>query len=427
MNSKNFLKNFGNEPMVVEPGYATRSMASNYKIEDCFVEFADNAYDARIPGTTPNFSITIDNETHQFIIEDDGQGIKDPDVLFTLGKTTKTDGNTIGRYGIGVIGAASAIGVNCRYKKDDIVDIVFISAHNGSKFIKHYGIGDREMIGRTEFECCDKSLHFTKIIFNNVELPSSIDISQIIDALNLTFEETINKGFNIKVNGRLLGKTGKPTFIGDETIERFQIFDDVTVGLKYRIIGGAIKDERQMDQSAIRIYDEESGRLLVMDLGLWKSFTNYSIQPSACGVRVGIYIPSNDKAYKCFGIKMEKNGCTKTNFRRMKAFNELCLRLREIYKQTVNKKDLEEKDERKIIGNGITICSTSIKFDGIIQQISPNNYIVKSKITKKDVDTLLLYYAAQNEVMMALKQENTSLKEKNRLLMEKMCAVEFSK
>lgn len=72
-------------------------------------------------------------------------------------------------------------------------------------------------------------------------------------------------------------------------------------------------------------------------------------------------------------------------------------------------------------------CPAQIKFDGIIQQISPNNYIVKSKITKKDVDNLLLYYAAQNEVMMALKQENTSLKEKNRLLMEKMCAVEFSK
>ena len=152
MTEQEFITKFGEESQEVTKNYATKSLGTNYDIKDAFIEFGDNAYDARLKNVELTFNIITDDDKHMFIFTDNGSGISDASNLFKLGGTNKENNkNRIGKYGIGVPGAASAIATQCRFNKTEPVEVIFESACKGKYFEKHAIItpGGDLIIGKT--------------------------------------------------------------------------------------------------------------------------------------------------------------------------------------------------------------------------------------------------------------------------------------
>ena len=67
MTEQEFITKFGEESQEVTKNYATKSLGTNYDIKDAFIEFGDNAYDARIKNVELTFNIITDDVKHMFI------------------------------------------------------------------------------------------------------------------------------------------------------------------------------------------------------------------------------------------------------------------------------------------------------------------------------------------------------------------------
>lgn len=394
MNKENFIKKFGYEPMEVTENFATKSLGTNYNIKDAFIEFGDNAYDARIEGKILNYDIEIDPESKTFTLSDNGTGIGDDTNLFRLGGTDKEYGTgKIGKYGVGVAGASSAIATQCRSDKSETVEVIFESACNGRRFEKHVAMlpDGKTVIGKTSDEQCENNIHYTKITFTNVALKSS---ASIIEAMEETFEEPLHKDMNISFNGRQLGKTGKKTFVGDEQTQTVKVGDFQTE-IKYRIIGGSTPSskakDRSFEEASLRFYDVKTGRLLAKSTDLWFWFAGRKAQPTICGLRAAVYIESSIEAYNKFGIKPAKNGITYAKYFLADDFKPLRDALAAIYSQASN--TTSPSTEAPIVLDGRSY-QTVCKLDELYKMLAPGSYVIKKKYTPlenaKMVNTIIM-------------------------------------
>lgn len=399
MTKENFIKTYGDEPMGATKNYATKSLGTNYDIKDAFIEFGDNANDAKLNEQPLNFDININNDESTMVFSDNGTGIEDDTKLFMLGGTNKEhDKNKIGKYGIGVPGAVAAIATKCVHDKNKLVEVIFNSSCNGKEFEKHIAIepnGDM-IIGETKYFDCDIKKHCTVIKFTNVKL---IHFSEIIEALEETFEEPLQKNMNISFNGRQLGKTGHRTFIGDESIETIMV-GNFAIDVKYRIIGGSkTSDERSIDEAGLRVYDKESGRLLAKSNDLWFWYGNRKAQPNICGLRAAIYIESSIECYNKFGIKPTKNGVTYGKYyKRDVDFAKLSGYLASIYTQASKTSPNIQEDKINIGNRSFQVAQ--IKIDQPYVEVSNNNFLIKKKYTSEEIAELI------NEIITLRKKQN---------------------
>ena len=399
MTKENFIKTHGDEPRGATKNYATKSLGTNYDIKDAFIEFGDNANDAKLIEQPLNFDININNNESTIVFSDNGTGIEDDTKLFMLGGTNKEhDKNKIGKYGIGVPGAVAAIATKCVHDKNKLVEVIFNSSCNGKEFEKHIAIepnGDM-IIGETKYFDCDIKKHCTVIKFTNVKL---IHFSEIIEALEETFEEPLQKNMNISFNGRQLGKTGHRTFIGDESIETIMV-GNFAIDVKYRIIGGSkTSDERSFEEAGLRVYDKESGRLLAKSNDLWFWYGNRKAQPNICGLRAAIYIESSIECYNKFGIKPTKNGVTYGKYyKRDVDFANLSGYLASIYTQASKTSPNIQEDKINIGNRSFQVAQ--IKIDQPYVEVSNNNFLIKKKYTSEEIAELI------NEIITLRKKQN---------------------
>lgn len=390
MTTKEFIKKYGSEELKATSNFATKSLGVNYDVKDAFIEFGDNAYDSRIKNSRLEFNISIDAEKHTITFYDNGSGIKDDTKLFLLGGTNKeSNKNKIGKYGIGVPGATAAIATQCKFNKNEIVEAIFESASEGKSFIKHTAfMPNGEMInGKTVYEVCDKSKHFTRLTFTNVLIRS---VSPIIDSMEEIFEIPLHKNMDIIFNGRKLGMSTIPTFIGDE-IPKTIMVGDIPVEVRYRIIGGNKSDDsRALKEAGLRIYDKNSGRLLAKSQELWKWFCNKQAFQDICGCRAGIFIDSTIEAYKKFGIKSSKNGVTYRLYCQDPDFKNLVDELKMIYGVALStncSNRISNVDE--IVKGTRKFQISPLKIDGLYLEASKDAYIIKKKYSQDEIVSMI--------------------------------------
>lgn len=403
MTTQDFIQKYGEEQQEVTKNYTTKSVGKSYHVNDSFIEFCDNAFDAKIQGKPTNIVIDIDNDTKTITVVDDGCGIKNEKLLFRLGGTDKDGQGKIGKYGIGVPGAVAGLATKCRYNQGVPVEVVFESAYNGSKFVKHvlFNTKGEQIIGKAEHFSCEKEQHYTIVKFTNVYMPQIIDL---IAALEQTFEEALKNNIHIIVNGRELGKSSKPTFTGEEIEEKINV-GNFTVYVKWRISSSDSSDEREFEKSGIRIYDKKTGRLLGINTKYWEWFAGRNAQQNICGIRIGIYIESSIECYDKFGVLPTKNGIAYKKYCKDPDFKELSERLREIYRKashtSASSSDFEtitlgarsfQPTASKLLTPFVEIDSNTVMFrrkwsnDEIANFI--NDYInLKRKVEKKELKT----------------------------------------
>lgn len=396
MTKKEFQEKFGSEDMKVTSNYATKSLSRNYNIADAVVEFCDNAYDARVDGKSIDVQINIDGMNNTLSVIDNGCGINDDSNLITLGGTDKEHcNNKIGKYGVGVSGASSYIAMECFHDANELVDVKFVSRHNGRGFEKHIGFerNGRQVNGKTSyFDVDDVSNSGTDVVFSNVALsPSdSIDIQKRLEKV---FEETMKKGLNITMcvngNSRVLGQSIKPTFVGDEVIKHVNVgsFD---IWLKYRIIGGEGKDARCFEDSGIRFYDKTSGRLLAQDNKYWSWFAGREAQQTICGLRIAVYIDSSLECYNTFGIVSAKNGIAYKQYYKQAIFKDLANELGMIYRQACN--SCKKINDKEIVLGGNKYLYSNGKMDSVYKEISDMRVVFlkpKSKLSMNEYASLV--------------------------------------
>ena len=393
MTEQEFITKFGEESQEVTKNYATKSLGTNYDIKDAFIEFGDNAYDARLKNVELTFNIITDDDKHMFIFTDNGSGISDASNLFKLGGTNKENNkNRIGKYGIGVPGAASAIATQCRFNKTEPVEVIFESACKGKYFEKHAIItpGGDLIIGKTLYSEQNETDHWTKITFTNVILN---DPSYIVDSMDETFEIPIHKDFNICFNGRTLGKSGgHKTFMGDEGVKKIMV-GEYEVDVKYRILGEAdtTKDARLFNEAGLRVYDKTSGRLLAKSNQLWSWYGDKEPQQTICGLRAAIFIESSIDSYNKFGIKPAKNGVTYKKYCKTDPdFKDLSDYLKIVYNQGASVNAPSHKNEH-ISFDGREFIPTTAKMTTTYASLpqNPNVFIFKQKPTKEEIARLI--------------------------------------
>lgn len=388
MKEQDFISKYGDEPQEVTKNYSTKSLGTNYDIKDAFIEFGDNAYDARFKTETLNFEIKFNSSEKTIVFCDNGTGVKDDSNLFKLGGTDKEkDKNKVGKFGIGVPGAVSAIATKCVSNKDEIVETVYESAYNGKLFEKHIATcpNGNTILGATTYEECDPSLHYTKVTFTNVELKT---YTEILDAMEETFEEPLHKDLNISFNGRQLGKSSSRTFVGDEIVKVVKV-GKFTVKVKYRIIGGESGDskDRAFDEAGLRVYDEKTGRLLAKNTKLWKWYGNKEAQQNICGLRAAIYIEGSIESYKKFGVVPAKNGIAYSYYFKDPDFAELTDVLQSIYNQA-SKAGPSTSDDVIKIGSR-TFQTTTMKINQPYIEVGSGNYLIKKKYTATEIAEII--------------------------------------
>lgn len=386
MTPNEFISKYGNEPQKVTRNFTTKSLGTNYHIKDAFIEFGDNAYDARIPDVNIDFNISYNDSEHTLIFSDNGTGISSESSLFELGGTNKENKSAIGKFGIGVPGATAAIATQCIFDKDELVEVIFESACCGRYFIKHIAFspnGDM-FIGKAEYFDCDIDLHYTKISFSNVVLKN---YPEIIDAIESTFEEPLLRNMNISFNNRQLGKAMVKTFVGDEVVKTVMV-GAYPVDVKYRIIGGGDNSVRSFDESGLRIYDKCSGRLLAKSTSYWSWFAGKKAQQNICGLRAAIYIPSSIDSYKKFRITPSKNGVAYKEFHKTDSdFAELSSELSSIYTQAA-KTSPSVSDGSIVIGNKTFQCTTG-KLDNLYFEVNDSLVLFKKKYSQYEIAQMI--------------------------------------
>ena len=384
-----FINKYGDEPQEVTRNYSTKSLGTNYNIKDAFIEFCDNAYDARINGETLDFSIEIDANSKKFAFIDNGTGVSDDANLFKLGGTNKEkDKGKIGKFGIGVPGATSAIATKCVFNKSEMVEVIFESAYNGKRFEKHIAVlpNGETILGKTTYESCDENLHYTKITFTNVELKTRTEIT---DALEETFEEPLHRDLNISFNGRQLGKTFNRTFVGDEPVKTIMV-GPFSTDVKYRIIGGDTmsSSDRTFEEAGLRVYDKKTGRLLAKSNDLWFWYGGKKAQQNICGLRAAIYIDSSIESYNKFGIKPAKNGVTYAKYFSSDVdFALLSNELSSIYNQAA--KTAPATSEGVITLGGRTFQTTTMKISEPYMEVGKGSYLIKKKYTTSEMAQII--------------------------------------
>ena len=385
---EDFINKYGNEPQEVTKNYSTKSLASNYNIKDAFIELCDNAYDARIEGETLNFNIEVDAVNHKITFIDNGNGIIDDTNLFKLGGTNKEDDkNKVGKFGIGVPGAVSAIAMSCFYDNNVLVEVTYESACNGRIFEKHiaYTSTGEMTLGKTDYRECDNNIHYTKVTFTNVSLNSFADI---IDSMEETFEEPLHRDLNISFNNRQLGKSSVRTFVGDEPIKTIKV-GDFYVDVKYRIIGGESTNskDRAFEETGLRVYDKGTGRLLAKNIKLWKWYGDKEAQQNICGLRAAIYIEGSIQSYTKFGVVPAKNGIKYSYYFKDPDFADLTAELKSIYGQA--SKAGPSTSEGVITISGRTFQTTTMKLDKPYIEVGPGSYLVKKKYSTIEIAELI--------------------------------------
>jgi hypothetical protein len=411
MNKKQFEKIFGNQEIKVAKNYVTKSVATNYTKFDSVAEAVDNSIDAK-EGEEVNVHIDCNDEKHTLTFTDDGKGIEDFENLFTLGGTNKENlSGKIGKFGIGFKGAIAKIAMQCRFNKKDGVLVNVESKRLGKKTNLSIliDVDGSTTIGNVYTSDCDKSLHGTQIVFENVDFK---EMAELQDFLEETYEFTMKEhGLNIYINNRKLGQTGnqKQTLSGEETPKCLKVGKH-NVKVMYRIIGGdrrsyGKKDiERSFSEAALRIYDKTSGRLLAKDNKLWKWYINKEAQQAICGLRCAIFIDGNIDSYNEFGIKSTKNGVNFRQYHKKEEFKELCDHLTTIYQKVMGDKvgrNAIYNVEAKNGSNRIYEVRDKVMGQDNLPYIVVNDeqIIMAKKWQPKDIATLIdMYINLKNEI-----------------------------
>ena len=381
---KEFAKMYGFEQQTVTNDFTTNVISKDFHINDAFIELCDNSYDARNGKDILSVNINVDNEKHVITIVDNGNGVSDDSRLFQLGGTDKKKTTTqIGKYGIGVPGATAKIALECMFDKEFPVNIVYKSEHNGRGFIKNVAVFPNGItcLGKSiYFESTGENSHYTAITFENVAF-SDKEVCSLIDALDETFEIPMTRDLVINVCNRKLGESRKPIFDLESEATQIKVGNQI-VDVKTKILVG--KEDRKFDDSALRVYDKVSGRLLAKSLQLWSWYANRKAQQNICGLRCGIFIDSSVESYNLFGIRNTKNGVTYKSYHNRPEFSDLSEELRKIYchgvqnKSKNGQKNVNEDGFYHIGNNSYQFVSPKTKITEPFSLVAPNTYIIQS-------------------------------------------------
>ena len=84
---------------------------SGYRTEQALAELVDNSIDARIPGRVEHINVRLDYEARRISVTDDGHGMDSKGLAeaMIIARSTK-DEDKLGKFGIGMKGACSALG-----------------------------------------------------------------------------------------------------------------------------------------------------------------------------------------------------------------------------------------------------------------------------------------------------------------------------
>ena len=84
---------------------------SGYRTEQALAELVDNSIDARIDGVKGTITVRLDFEDRSLVVSDDGHGMNGKELAgaMVIAKSDK-DGGKLGRFGIGLKGACTALG-----------------------------------------------------------------------------------------------------------------------------------------------------------------------------------------------------------------------------------------------------------------------------------------------------------------------------
>jgi hypothetical protein len=157
--------------------------------------------------------------------------------------------------------------------------------------------------------------------------------------------------------------------------------------VKYRIIGGESTKDRAFEETGLRVYDKETGRLLAKNTKLWKWYGNKEAQQTICGLRAAIYIEGSIESYKKFGILPAKNGIAYSYYFKDSDFTDLTAELLSIYSQA--SKTGPSISENVITINGRTFQTTTMKLDKPYIEVGPGSYLVKKKYSQIEIAELI--------------------------------------
>ena len=84
---------------------------SGYRTEQALAELVDNSIDARIDGVKGTITVRLDFDDRSLVVSDDGHGMNGKELAgaMVIAKSDK-DGGKLGRFGIGLKGACTALG-----------------------------------------------------------------------------------------------------------------------------------------------------------------------------------------------------------------------------------------------------------------------------------------------------------------------------
>ena len=159
--------------------------------------------------------------------------------------------------------------------------------------------------------------------------------------------------------------------------------------MKYRIIGGESNSakDRAFEETGLRVYDKETGRLLAKNVNLWKWYGKKEAQQNICGLRAAIYIEGSIASYNKFGVLPAKNGIAYRQYFKDPDFADLTAELNSIYGQA--SKTGPSTTEGVITINGRTFQTTTMKLDKPYMEVGPGSYLVKKKYSTTEIAELI--------------------------------------
>ena len=177
-----------------------------YRTEQAIAELVDNSIDARIEGEEEKIQVSINPEKTKIEVSDNGRGMDEADLAaaMTVARETKPDAGSLGRFGIGLKSACSALG---RF-------LVITTSKVGSN--KEYGIeyDEKKWLADTakdwkNFEITEKTLdggdeawHGTKVTIYLLKVPTYPNqVSKFKESFGIRYAPYLRSGqVSIQIN-----------------------------------------------------------------------------------------------------------------------------------------------------------------------------------------------------------------------------------
>lgn len=364
----------------------------NHTLTDAVNEFIDNSIDAIAKGCKINVEVNLTNNTP--FIYDNGNGFMNVSVFdecMKIGGTSKlNDGKEIGKFGIGMKSAFACIAQKCIKDKDMPVYFTITSKSRitNEVFSKQVVFNPNGSTGLKNININPDNVRYgTLIEMENIEINDTMS-KEIDEKIRETYALTITEFnlMNISVNGRkIIPMSSDIIFHGHNYIqENTNVGDNCEVEVRYILPSPNMqKSEKQTEKSALRFYSKETGRLITKNPSAWSWFGGRQIQPTVCGLRCGIFIPTDMETYKKFGINNGKNKINYALYCNDKLFDGLTAILKDVYLKASKIAKKNDECEKTVCNDGIRLTfSDKIKTKDAVIECEDGNFILSRNPSK---------------------------------------------